>query len=131
MGFSTLDGNMLVEMQKKHLNEIKAISGINDNTMNTREKIEELIIDDPGISLKDKEICFFSAQAYVGKQHTRITSVKSAGLHTNLHIMKGVNLRVGNTKLSPERETYWEKIPCGFSLQATVILPLHRKTVSK
>lgn len=103
MGFSPYDGKMLVEFQKRHLNELQALSSVDNGAMSTREKIETLIVEDPGINLKEKEVCFFYAEAFVGKQHTRTTSYSSAGLHTNLHVMKGVNLRIGNAKYTPNQ----------------------------
>lgn len=127
MGFSTLDGNLLLEVKNKTVREIQCMSTVDDGTVSIREKVENLIVSDPGINLKEKEVCFFKAEAFIGKQRRRTTSYSSTGLHSNLHVMKGVNLRIGNTKYTPNQETYWEKIPCRFFVTSNRFIALATK----
>mgnify|MGYP002626035698 CR=1 FL=1 len=126
LGFSSFDGKLLQDVKNKSLMQIKAMSTV-DNSVSTKEKIRQLIVSDPGINLRENEICFFYADASVGRQRAKTTSVKSAGVHTGVHVMKGVNLRIGSTKYTPKQETYWEKIPCRFFVTGDRYIALAQK----
>jgi hypothetical protein len=95
--------------------------------MSTKEKVESLIVKNPGIALKDDEICFFMADAYVGKQVKKTSGYKTSGLHASIHIMKGLSYRIGNTQVTPKQETYWEKIPCRFFVTGNRFIALAAK----
>jgi hypothetical protein len=128
MGFPKLNMEAIRIVNNSPLSYIRA-SGFDQNEMYlpTKQRISNMIVRNPGIGLKNDDICFYMAYAYIGKQVTRTTGYKTSGLRTNIHIMKGVNYRVGNINVTPQKETHWEKIPCRFFVTKDRIIALADK----
>lgn len=91
------------------------------------EKLSNLMVQNPSLTLKKEEVCFYQHQAIAYNEKNVVTGSKGRGAGASVRVAKGLSIRMGGGGSDVIRETIGEKFPGTFFITNMRIVLLATK----
>lgn len=105
----------ILNISKHPLEELKRLVGVSmepaDNAVSLTpyERLQNLIIKDPSLSLKPGEVCFYEGKAVAYHEKNVVTGYKGGGAGISVRVAKGLSVHTGSGAKQAVRENVAEK----------------------